>query len=478
MALALGTNVGFVTIAPTADPAGSNTTIDGSSVVVKDTSPAGAIRITQIGWYRGSGTNTANFEIALYSESAGVAATRLFVDATNSSASGGWITVAVDWAISPSTPYWLGLQMDAHSGSSSVDSATPGGSGSDVLTSQTTLNDPYGGGTVADAAGMYAIYALTERYLERSSAIGAVGAITVAGEVVPAAQTFERSASIDATGAIDTSGNFFSVFEKGAALDAAGSIETSGIFFSISEGVAALDAVGTIATSGEIVSGASTFERAAAIDAVGSIEASGFAILERSASINAVGAVDSAVTFFSVFERAVSVDTTAGIATAGQRDHLRSTSVNADASITVSTTFFSILERSAALDAVGDIVVSGIVEVPATERSASLDAVGSTSSSGLLIHQRSASVNSLGSITVTPQTEHQRGASLSAIAGISSSGSGVNYTTFERSTSLSALATVGLTNWKHDHYYRSAFFSRWRRGWGMRKPTRTITRWF
>lgn len=160
MALALGDNSGFVLVAPTADPAGTNTTIDGSSVVTKDTSPTGATKITQIGWYRGSGTNTANFEVALYSDSVGVAATRLFVDNTNSSASGGWITVAVDWAISANTPYWLSVQMDAHSGSSTIDTATSGGAGTDVLTAQTTLNNPYGGGAVADADGMYAIYAL------------------------------------------------------------------------------------------------------------------------------------------------------------------------------------------------------------------------------------------------------------------------------------------------------------------------------
>lgn len=162
MAVVLGTSSGFVTVAPTADPAGADTTIDGSSVVTKDTTPANADKITSIGWYRGGGTNTANFEIALYSDVAGIAVTRLFVDATNSSASGGWITTAVDWDVAPSTPYWLALQMDAHSGSSSVDTATSGGSGSDVLTSQTTLADPYGGGLVADADGMYAIYALLE----------------------------------------------------------------------------------------------------------------------------------------------------------------------------------------------------------------------------------------------------------------------------------------------------------------------------
>lgn len=159
MAVVLGTNSGFVTVAPTADPAGTGATIDGNCVVTKHTSPAGATKITSIGWYRASGTNTANWEIALFSDGAGVPVTRLFVDATNSTASNGWLTTAVDWDISPSTPYWLALQMDTHSGSSSVDSAASGGAGSDVFAAS-TIATPYAGGAVADADGMYAIYAL------------------------------------------------------------------------------------------------------------------------------------------------------------------------------------------------------------------------------------------------------------------------------------------------------------------------------
>jgi len=160
VAVVLGTNSGFVTVAPTADPAGTDTVIDGSSVVTKHTSPSTRGKIIEVGWYRGSGTNTANFEVALYSESGGAAATRLFASQTNSSGSAGWIRVTVNWPFTASTAYWLGLQMDAHSGSSNVDTATSGGAGSDVQTSQTTLNDPYGGGAVAQAAGMYAVYAL------------------------------------------------------------------------------------------------------------------------------------------------------------------------------------------------------------------------------------------------------------------------------------------------------------------------------
>ena len=178
MAIVLGTNSGFVIVVPSADPTGSDTTIDGSSVVTKHTSPVGSVKITEIGWYRGSGTNTANFEVALYSESAGVAATRLFVDNTNSSAAGGWIATTVDWAISESTAYWLAVQMDAHSGSSTIDSAASGGVGIDVLTSQTTLNDPYGGGAVSDADGIFAIYAKVS--IARNVTAG-LGALTLTG---------------------------------------------------------------------------------------------------------------------------------------------------------------------------------------------------------------------------------------------------------------------------------------------------------
>lgn len=200
MALVLGTNSGFVTTAPTADPAGTGVTIDGSSVVTKHTSPANAEKITSIGWYRESGTNTANWEIALYSDVAGVPVTRLFVDNTNSTSSNGWLTTAVDWAISPNTAYWLALQMDAHAGSSGVDSAASGGAGSDVMTSQTTLNDPYGGGLLADADGMYAIYALVQLSITGSgtpaaqaSAASGSGVSSSTGTGAPAAQAATAS---------------------------------------------------------------------------------------------------------------------------------------------------------------------------------------------------------------------------------------------------------------------------------------------
>lgn len=163
MALVLGTSSGFVTVAPTADPTGgASIIIDGSSFVTKDTSPAGAVLITEVGWWRDAGTNAANWEIGLYSESAGVADVLLNVEATNSSTTTGWLTRSVSWTISPSTAYWLGVQMDAHGGDSTIDAQGTGGAGRDGKTVQTTLTNPYGGGAVASATGMAAIYALVQ----------------------------------------------------------------------------------------------------------------------------------------------------------------------------------------------------------------------------------------------------------------------------------------------------------------------------
>ena len=166
MSLVLGTNSGFVTSAPTADPEGIGSAIDANARVTKHTSPAGATNITEVGWWRDTGTNTANWEIGLYAADGatvpGEAGTRLYVDNSNSSSSGGWLTVTVDWTITENTVYWLGVQMDAHAGSSTIDAAASGGAGIDSLTTQNTLPNPFGGGALLDADGMYAIYALVE----------------------------------------------------------------------------------------------------------------------------------------------------------------------------------------------------------------------------------------------------------------------------------------------------------------------------
>lgn len=167
MALVLGTNSGFVTVAPTSDPASAGTDLmDNRKVVTHATSPSTAVKITEIGWWCSVATEEANFEVGLYAADGatvpGEAGTRLFVDDTNAKGTGaGWKTVSVDWTISPSTDYWLAVQLDNTATETRIDSRGSNGGGSDNA-SGTTLTDPFGGGSILSSESMLAIYAVWE----------------------------------------------------------------------------------------------------------------------------------------------------------------------------------------------------------------------------------------------------------------------------------------------------------------------------
>ena len=166
MTLVLGTNCGFVTVAPTGDPLASSFKIDTRSFVLKHTSPSTAVKITEIGWYDDTaGTEEANFEVGLYDSDGadGIAGTRLFVDATNAKGtSGGWHAVTgLDWTITGDHIYWIGVQLDDTATQTDTYIATTGGEGLDLKT-DTTLPDPYGGGALAGADDVAAIYAVWE----------------------------------------------------------------------------------------------------------------------------------------------------------------------------------------------------------------------------------------------------------------------------------------------------------------------------
>src|SRR3990167_1833720 len=88
MALVIGTNCGFVTAAPTADPAGATGVgFDVQAIACRFTSPAGAVRIVEMGWYAGVATEEANFEVGVFAADGAVvpgeAGTRIHLNATN-----------------------------------------------------------------------------------------------------------------------------------------------------------------------------------------------------------------------------------------------------------------------------------------------------------------------------------------------------------------------------------------------------------
>ncbi|MCK9371366.1 hypothetical protein M0R04_15740 [Candidatus Dojkabacteria bacterium] len=167
MALVLGTNCGFVTTAPTADPnATGSVTINNTSRATKDTSAADATRIIEMGFYCNSSIATeGNFEVGLYSDAgAGEPETRLYINNSNSTGTdAGWkVVTGLNWNISPNTIYWLAIECDGAGSNVNMDWTSNGGSGVARLTSQTTLPSDWGTSAAKDPDDVYAIYAVYE----------------------------------------------------------------------------------------------------------------------------------------------------------------------------------------------------------------------------------------------------------------------------------------------------------------------------
>lgn len=163
MALATGTNSGFVLVAPVDDPAESGNAIGGNAKVMKAVAPAMPGTITEIGWYCSGATAESNFEVGLYDSDGaivpGEAGTLLQVSRTNAKGTtGGWKVVSgLSWPFTASHTYWLGVQVD---GTASIDRNTSGGPGADLVSGVTELPDPFGGGGLSTGAEITAIYAL------------------------------------------------------------------------------------------------------------------------------------------------------------------------------------------------------------------------------------------------------------------------------------------------------------------------------
>jgi hypothetical protein len=166
MALVLGTNCGFVTTAPTDDPAELNTTTEERSLSIKDTSPAGATKIVEIGWYANSATPEANFEIGVYDDdSVNSEPGTLLSGASLTNAKGttqGWKRVTgLNISISENTVYWLAMQMDAVSGGTvNTDAKTSGGKIARKYSSYSLPSD--WGTSSAKNDWLLSIYAITE----------------------------------------------------------------------------------------------------------------------------------------------------------------------------------------------------------------------------------------------------------------------------------------------------------------------------
>lgn len=167
MALVLGTNCGFVTVAPVDDPSAANVDIDNYSRATKDTSPATAVKITEIGWWCGWVEEDTNYEVGVYTDDAGNVEPETLIGSSKINATGGtkgWKRVTgLNIVITPETIYWLGLQVDESASGTYVDYVSSGGSDAIRQASCSALPDPnWDIGGILSENGMLAIYAVWE----------------------------------------------------------------------------------------------------------------------------------------------------------------------------------------------------------------------------------------------------------------------------------------------------------------------------
>lgn len=133
-ALVLGTNYGFVTTAPTANPTASGLSTDWYARAVIDTSSLTAGTITEMGWFSSTEANPqADYEVGLYvDEGNDEPEQRLYVSTghTTQENTSKWNVVSgLNWEISPNTTYWLAFQVDNTDPLTAIDFYSSGGPG-------------------------------------------------------------------------------------------------------------------------------------------------------------------------------------------------------------------------------------------------------------------------------------------------------------------------------------------------------------
>jgi len=164
VSLVKGTNCGFVSAAPTTDPANSGAVVDGACRALKDVAPAGAVKVTEIGWWSSNDSEEANYEVAIYNHNSGDDNPEAVVGWDKTNAKGtteGWKRcTGLNIAITPATTYWLALQVDNTATTTRIEYLADGGEKQDLNNGKTALDDPWGVSVYTDTylIGIYAVY--------------------------------------------------------------------------------------------------------------------------------------------------------------------------------------------------------------------------------------------------------------------------------------------------------------------------------
>ena len=161
-AVVAGTNAGFVSSAPSADPEGSTSSNwDDRIRAAKHTAPAGATAITSVGAYIVNATEAANMEIGIYADSAGYPGELLGKVEFAKGTTAGWKTANLSLSITAGTDYWIGLQIDDTATRTDGDVTYSSGDGyrPDSDDNLTALPNPFTASLTA-TTDLYALYAV------------------------------------------------------------------------------------------------------------------------------------------------------------------------------------------------------------------------------------------------------------------------------------------------------------------------------
>lgn len=163
MALTLGTNCGFVTTAPTSDPAAAEITLDNYSWAMEHIAPATA-SISEIGFYIGDGDDQeVTIFVGIYSDddTNSEPADRLGVEfVTPITMSVGWHSIPISYSITEGTKYWIAISCSDTGTAVKLDYYNSGGQGSAYKGATPALPEDWGSSTSKDSNGLAAIYAL------------------------------------------------------------------------------------------------------------------------------------------------------------------------------------------------------------------------------------------------------------------------------------------------------------------------------
>ncbi len=168
MVLQIGLNCGFVSVAPTSDPTAGQTQVYNStrSSAGKFTSPTGAGKIVEIGWWCNTASTEANFEVGVYTHNVGDDEPEALEGKSSETAKGttvGWKKVTgLNIPISEETIYWLAFQIDTATPNTYSNQSSEAGERWDVRAGQTTLVDPWGTSSIQYSTSLLGVYAIWE----------------------------------------------------------------------------------------------------------------------------------------------------------------------------------------------------------------------------------------------------------------------------------------------------------------------------